>query len=54
MFKVYISESTYQGVVGSATTGQSYLCKLLKQQPVQLLKQADIERYKIQICNERF
>ena len=46
MFKVYISESAYQGIVGSATTGQSYLCKLLKQQPVQLLKQADTERYK--------
>jgi len=46
MFKVYISESAYQGIVGSATTGQSYLCKLLKQQPVQLLKQTDTERYK--------
>ena len=46
MFKVYISEPTYRSIVGSATTGQSYLCKLLKQQPVQLLKQADTERYK--------
>ena len=46
MFKVYISESDYQGIVGSATTGQSYLCKLLKQQPVQLLQQADTDRYK--------
>ena len=46
MFKVYISESAYQGIVGSATTGQSYLGKLLKQQPLQLLKDADTERYK--------
>jgi len=46
MFKVYISESAYKGITSSATTGQSYLCKLLKQQPVQLLKQADTERYK--------
>lgn len=46
MFKVYISELTYQRIVGSATTIQPYLCKLLKQQPVQLLKEADTERYK--------
>lgn len=46
MFKVYISESAYQRVVGSATIGQSYLFKLLKQQPVQLLSASDIEKIK--------
>ena len=46
MFKVYISESTYKSITGSATTGQSYLGKLLKQQPLQLLKEADTRRYK--------
>jgi len=46
MFKVYISESSFQGITGSTTTAQSYLGKLLKQQPVQLLKEADTKRYK--------
>ena len=46
MFKVYISESSFQGITGSTATGQSYLGKLLKQQPVQLLKEADTKRYK--------
>ena len=46
MFKVYISESAYNGITDSATTGLSYLVKLLKQQPLQLLKEADTERYK--------
>ena len=46
MFKVYISESAYKGITSSTTTGQSYLCKLLKQQPLQLLKETDTERYK--------
>ena len=46
MFKVYISESTYKSITGSATAGQSYLGKLLKQQPLQLLKEADTRRYK--------
>lgn len=46
MFKVYISESAYKDIVGSATTEQSYLGKLLKQQPLQLLKETDAERYK--------
>ncbi len=46
MFKVYISDTVYQAIVSSATTGQSYLYKLLKQQPVQLLTQADIEEYR--------
>lgn len=46
MFKVYISESVYKGITSSTTTGQSYLCKLLKQQPLQLLKETDTERYK--------
>lgn len=46
MFKVYISESSYNSIVNSATAGQSNLYKLLKQQPVQLLKEANTERYK--------
>lgn len=45
MFKVYISESAYKGITGSATTTQSYLGKLLKQQPLQLLKEDDTKRY---------
>lgn len=45
MFKVYISESSYKGITGSSTTGQSLLCKLLKQQPLQLLKEDDTKRY---------
>lgn len=46
MFKVYISESAYNGITGSATTGQSYLGKLLKQQPVQILTPSDKDAYK--------
>lgn len=46
MFKVYISESAYNGIIASATTAQSNLGKLLKQQPVQILKEDDTERYK--------
>ena len=46
MFKVYISESAYQGITGSATTAQSYLGKLLKQQPVQILTPSDTEAYR--------
>ena len=46
MFKVYISESSYKGITGSTTTGQSYLGKLLNKQPVQLLKEDDTKRYK--------
>lgn len=46
MFKVYISESAYKVITSSATTGQGYLGKLLRQQPVQLLQQAETERYK--------
>jgi len=46
MFKVYISESAYKGITSSATTGQSYLSKLLNKQSLQLLKGADTERYK--------
>lgn len=45
MFKVYISESSYKGITGSSTTGQSLLYKLLKQQPLQLLKEDDTKRY---------
>lgn len=44
MFKVYISESTYKGITRSST-GQGYLGKLLKQQPLQLLKEDDTKRY---------
>lgn len=46
MFKVYISVSAYQGIVGSVTAGQSNLRKLLKQQPVQLLTETDAARFK--------
>ena len=46
MFKVYISESAYKGITSSATTGLSYLGKLLNKQSLQLLKEADTERYK--------
>lgn len=46
MFKIYISESAYKGITGSTTTGQSYLCKLLNKQPLQLLKEDDTKRYK--------
>jgi len=46
MFKVYISESSYKGITSSSTTGQSYLSKLLNKQSLQLLKEADTERYK--------
>ena len=46
MFKVYISESSYKDITGSTTTGLSYLGKLLNKQPLQLLKEADTERYK--------
>ena len=46
MFKVYISESAYKGITSSATTGQAYLSKLLNKQSLQLLKEADTERYK--------
>lgn len=45
MFKVYISESSYKGITGSVATAQSYLGKLLKQQPLQLLKEDDTKRY---------
>lgn len=46
MFKVYISESAYNGIIASATTAQSNLGKLLKQQPVQILTPSDTETYK--------
>ena len=45
MFKVYISESSYKNITGSSTTSQSLLYKLLKQQPLQLLKEDDTKRY---------
>lgn len=50
MFKTYISDTVYEKIIRTeerkATTARSYLYKLLKQQPVQLLKQPDTERYK--------
>jgi len=50
MFKTYISDTVYEKIISTeerkATTASSYLYKLLKQQPVQLLKQPDTERYK--------
>ena len=51
MFKVYISDSVYDRIVNTeeqrATEGRSYLYKLLKQQPVQILTEKDTERYKL-------
>jgi hypothetical protein len=46
MFKVYISESAYKGIISSSTTGQAYLGKLLKQQPLQVLTPSDTEAYR--------
>jgi hypothetical protein len=50
MFKTYIPESAYQGIVNAeeqkAEARRSSLYKLLKQQPVQLLAAADNERFK--------
>lgn len=50
MFKTYISDTVYEKIISTeerkATTAHSYLYKLLRQQPVQLLKQPDTERYK--------
>lgn len=50
MFKIYISDSVYDRIISVEeqrdTTRHSNLYKLLKQQPVQLLKAADTKRYK--------
>lgn len=50
MFKVYISDSVYDRIVSTdeqrATAGRSNLCKLLKQQPAQLLTEKDTEDLK--------
>lgn len=50
MFKTYISDTVYEKIIRTeerkATTARSYLYKLLKQQPVHLLKESDTERYK--------
>ena len=46
MFKIFISESAHQGFVSTATTRPSYLSKLLKRQPVQLLTSADNDDFK--------
>lgn len=50
MFKVYISDSAYQGIISAeeqrTSTGRSNLYKLLKQQPIQLLTANDTEQFK--------
>lgn len=50
MFKTYISDTVYERIISTeerkATATRSYLYKLLKQQPVHLLKESDTERYK--------
>ena len=50
MFKVYISDSIYQTIITSeedkAPSGQSYLYKLLKKQPIQILKPEDEKNIK--------
>ena len=46
MFKIFISESAHQCIDSAATTVHSHLCKLLKQQPVQLLTSADNDDFK--------
>ena len=50
MFKVYILESAYQGIVSAeeqrTANARSYLYKVLKQQPLQLLTDKDNERFK--------
>lgn len=50
MFKVYISDSVYDRIISTeeqrAITVRSKLYKLLKQQPVQKLKETDLENYK--------
>lgn len=46
MFKIFISEAAHQGIVSTTATRQSYLSKLLKRQPVQLLTAADNDDFK--------
>ena len=50
MFKIIITDSVYQGIISTeeqkATTGCSYLYKLLKQQPVQQLTASENEQFK--------
>ena len=50
MFKVYITESSYKGIISKeeqrTTSGRSNLYKLLKQQPVQLLTAAENDKFK--------
>lgn len=50
MFKILISESAYQSIISAedqkATVGHSYLYRLLKQQPIQLLSTSDTEKIK--------
>lgn len=52
MFKVYISDSVYDRIISVGeqrdTTRRSNLYKLLRQQPVQLLKAADTKKNSIQ------
>ena len=50
MFRVFISDSTYNRITSTeeqrSIAGRSYLYKLLKQQPVQILTEKDTERLK--------
>lgn len=47
MFKIYLTEATYNNIVSAKVVDEnSCLRKLLKQQPVQLLKEVDNENFK--------
>lgn len=45
MFKVFISETSYKEINSSATAVKSYMGRLLRQQPVQVLTSSDAEAY---------
>lgn len=51
MFKVFISQSVYDRIISTeeerTISGRSNLYKLLKQQPIQILTDKDIERFKL-------
>lgn len=50
MFKVYLTEASYDGIISTEeqrpTLGRSNLYKLLKQQPLQLLTQVENDKFK--------
>jgi len=52
MFKTYISDTIYQGIISAeelkAISSRSYLYKLLKQQPLQILTATETESFKSQ------